>query len=133
MSEEQKNFSEEDYTRISREGGDPNEDGFITNDEWTNWMLSKGPDEGFEEDYKRKYPNSTDPVRFEVNSGRKYLKINQIDGGVHAFVNKETGEVFKPASWKSPAKHVRYDLRIINDRERCFSNADWAGGYLYLR
>ena len=61
------------------------------------------------------------------------MKINQINGGVHAFVNKTTGEVFKPASWKSPAKHVRYDLRIINDRERCFSNADWAGGYLYLR
>ena len=84
-------------------------------------------------DYDRRYPNSSDPVRFEVDSGRKYLKINQINGGVHAFVNKETGEVFKPASYKAPAKHVRYDLRIINDRERCFSNADWAGGYLYLR
>ena len=84
-------------------------------------------------DYDRRYPDCSDPVRFEVNSGRKYLKINQIDGGVHAFVNKETGEVFKPASYKAPAKHVRYDLRIINDRERCFANADWAGGYLYLR
>ena len=84
-------------------------------------------------DYDRRYPDSSNPVRFEVNSGRKYLKINQIDGGVHAFVNKTTGEVFKPASWKSPAAHVRYDLRLINDRERCFSNADWAGGYLYLR
>ena len=96
--------------------------------DWTKELVTR-----LEEDYKRKYPNSTDPVRFEVNSGRKYLKINQIGGGVHAFVNKETGEVFKPASWKSPAAHVRYDLRLINDRERCFSNADWAGGYLYLR
>jgi len=60
----------------------------------------------------------------------RYIAKNQ---GVHAFVNKTTGEVFKPASYKAPAKHVRYDLRIINDRERCFSNADWAGGYLYLR
>ena len=96
--------------------------------DWTEQLVTR-----LEEDYKRKYPNSTDPVRFEVDSGRKYLKINQINGGVHAFVNKETGEVFKPASWKAPAKHVRYDLRLINDRERCFSNADWAGGYLYLR
>ena len=84
-------------------------------------------------DYDRRYPNSSDPVRFEVDSGRKYLKINQINGGVHAFVNKETGEVFKPASYKAPAPHVRYDLRLISDRKRCFSNADWAGGYLYLR
>ena len=96
--------------------------------DWTKELVTR-----LQEDYNRKYPNSSDPVRFEVNSGRKYLKINQINGGVHAFVNKETGEVFKPASYKAPAKHVRYDLRIINDRERCFANADWAGGYLYLR
>ena len=53
--------------------------------------------------------------------------------GVHAFLNKETGEVFKPASYKAPAKHVRYDLRRIQQRRECFANADWAGGYLYLR
>ena len=96
--------------------------------DWTEQLVTC-----LQDDYDRRYPDSSNPVRFEVDSGRKYLKINQIDGGVHAFVNKETGEVFKPASWKAPAKHVRYDLRLINDRERCFSNADWAGGYLYLR
>ena len=96
--------------------------------DWTEQLVTC-----LQNDYNRRYPDSSNPVRFEVNSGRKYLKINQINGGVHAFVNKETGEVFKPASYKAPAPHVRYDLRIINDRERCFSNADWAGGYLYLR
>ena len=96
--------------------------------DWTEQLVTC-----LQDDYDRRYPDSSNPVRFEVDSGRKYLKINQIEGGVHAFVNKETGEVFKPASYKAPAKHVRYDLRIINDRERCFSNADWAGGYLYLR
>ena len=70
---------------------------------------------------------------FSVETGRKYHKINVKNGGVHAFVNKETGEVFKPASYKAPAKHVRYDLRRIKQRHECFSNADWAGGYLYLR
>ena len=86
-----------------------------------------------ESNYDSRYPNSASPVRFEIESGRKYLKINQIHGGVHAFVNKKTGEVFKPASWRGPAKIVRYDFRIINEREACFANADWAGGYLYLR
>ena len=53
--------------------------------------------------------------------------------GVHAFVDRKTGEVYKPASYKAPAKHVRYDLRIIKEREACLNNADWAGSYLYLR
>ena len=51
----------------------------------------------------------------------------------HAFINKKTGEVFKPASYKAPAKIARYNLNIISSREECFSRADWAGGYLYLR
>ena len=96
--------------------------------DWTEQLVTC-----LQDDYDRRYPDSSNPVRFEVNSGRKYLKINQINGGVHAFVNKETGEVFKPASYKAPAKHVRYDLRRIKQRRECFANADWAGGYLYLR
>ena len=48
-------------------------------------------------------------------------------------MNKKTGEVFKPASYNSPAKGVRYDMRIINERNAILSNADWAGSYLYLR
>ena len=57
------------------------------------------------------------------------------EGSVHAFVDKETGQVYKPASWRAPAKHVRYDMRIIREREFLFNsnNTDWAGGYLYLR
>ena len=54
---------------------------------------------------------------------------------VHAFVDKKTGEVYKPASWRGPAKHVRFDLRLIKDRELLHNPkfTDWAGGYLYMR
>jgi hypothetical protein len=52
---------------------------------------------------------------------------------VHCFIDKKTGEVYKSASWKSPAKGVRYDLRIIEQREWLFANADWAGSYLYAK
>ena len=84
-------------------------------------------------------------IKFRIESGRKYYKIIQQDfdtyrdrneyrdGGVHAFVNKKTGQVYKPASWRSPAKHVRYDMRIIKEREVMLDTCDWAGGYLYLR
>ena len=56
-------------------------------------------------------------------------------GSVTAFIDKQTGEVYKPASWKAPAKHVRFDLRLIKDREFLHNpkNVDWAGGHLYMR
>jgi len=73
---------------------------------------------------------------FTFESGRKYHKVIMNAHGsrsVHAFIDKKTGEVYKSASWKSPAKGVRYDLRLIKDREWLFENADWSGGYLYQR
>ena len=73
---------------------------------------------------------------YTFESGRKYHKIIMSAYGsrsVHAFVDKKTGEVYKSASWKAPAKGVRYDLRLIKDREWLFENADWAGGYLYAK
>ncbi len=89
----------------------------------------------------RKIEMDEEMMKFRIQKGKKYYKIIQQDcrngeyrdGSVHAFVDKNTGEVYKPASWKSPAKHVRYDMRIINQREAMYANCDWAGGYLYLR
>ncbi len=87
-----------------------------------------------QDDYDSESYDPGGRYKFNIQEGRKYYKIHNGDaGGVHAFVNKKTGEVYKPASYKSPAKGVRYDLRIIEDRERCYDNADWSGGYLYLR
>ena len=73
---------------------------------------------------------------FYPETGRKYHKIIMVANGsrsVHAFIDKKTGEVYKSASWKAPAKGVRYDLRIIEQREWLLENADWAGSYLYAR
>lgn len=81
--------------------------------------------------------NGKCPIDYVIESGKKYHKIIMIDGGgnrsVHAFVDRKTGELYKSASWKSPAKGVRYDLRIIEQREQVLANCDWAGGYLYAR
>ena len=72
---------------------------------------------------------------FVIESGRKYHKIVMVNNqrSVHAFIDKNTGEVYKAASWRGPAKDVRFDLRLIKDREYLLENADWAGGYLYKR
>ena len=82
-------------------------------------------------------------MRFNVIEGRKYWKIFSYEyddrleeykqGSINAFINKQTGEVFKPASYNKPAKHVRYNLLDENSRAECLLKADWAGGYLYLR
>ena len=86
--------------------------------------------------------------KFVVKTGKRYYKIVQQefetwekskyygqyrDGSVHAFVDKETGEVYKPAGWAKPAKHVRFDMRDQNQREYIYAHCDWAGGYLYIR
>ena len=84
-------------------------------------------------------------VKFRIQSGRKYYKLIQKDydtfqdrneyrdGGVHAFVDKKTGDVFKPAGWQGPAKYARYNLLDETSYQIALSRADWAGGYLYLR
>ena len=85
--------------------------------------------------------------KFVIKKGRKYLKIiNQQfdtfqdrneyrDGSVHAFIDRETGDVYKPAGYNKPAKHVRYNLLERSDREFLFNwrNTGWAGGYLSMR
>ena len=75
--------------------------------------------------------------KFYIESGRKYHKLimetEARSRSVHAFIDKKTGEVYKSASWKAPAKIVRYNLLDDNSREECLSRADWAGGYLYLK
>ena len=76
-----------------------------------------------------------DHYKFTIEEGRKYLKIMQTDTSdgraVHAFVDKKTGDVYKAASFKAPAKGIRFNLCIMSDREWLFENCDWAGGYLY--
>ena len=90
--------------------------------------------------------NGTDKLmKFRIQSGRKYYKLIQQDydtfqnrneyrdGGVHAFVDKKTGEVYKPAGWQGPAKYARYNLLDEASYQTALARADWSGGYLYMR
>jgi len=76
-------------------------------------------------------------IDYTIETGKKYHKVILVSSGnsrsVHCFIDKNTGEVYKSATWKSPAKGVRYDLRLIKDREYLLANADWSGGYLYAK
>jgi len=105
-----------------------------------NYNYTYGNDDSTQSNYHQacieELKNGQCDYEFTVESGRKYHKIMMSANGsrsVHAFVDRKTGEVYKPASIKAPAKGVRYDLRLIEQREWLFENADWAGGYLYKR
>ena len=88
--------------------------------------------------------------KFVVKTGKRYYKIVQQefetwekskyygqyrDGSVHCFVDKETGDVYKAASWQAPAKHIRFSFQNVEDLKFLLNpdNVGWAGGYLYIR
>ena len=87
------------------------------------------------QDYKGRNNGGTS-YKFYIESGRKYHKLIMETNGnsrsVHAFVDKNSGAVYKSASWKAPAKGIRFNLLDDNSREECFARCDWAGGYLYM-
>ena len=111
--------------------------------------------EGYKSYYKQQLEEiengTANLYKFDYQVGKKYIKVFNLQyeeaneyynrkggyraGSVTAFIDKNTGEVYKPASWKAPAKHVRFDMRIIKEREFLHNskNVDWAGGHLYMR
>ena len=91
-----------------------------------------------EQNYQQRYPDFNSKKIFKMELGRKYWKVNQVDydangeefsGGVHAFVDRNTGQVYKPASYKAPAKHVRYLITQLADNPHI---CDPYGSFLYL-
>ena len=80
-------------------------------------------------------------TQLEYEVGRKYIKVwsylkdgNFGDARMNGrscfmFVDKKTGEVYKPASYKAPAKGVRYLItQLVNNPGAC----DAYGSFLYL-
>ena len=78
-------------------------------------------------------------TNFEFEVGRKYIKFwsylvsdgEKVRGrSCYMFVDKNTGDVYKPASYKAPAKGVRFQIdQLANDPDLC----DTFGSFLYLR
>ena len=111
-------------------------------------MAASDPDSSYpKEELQRIEDGIANLVKFEIREGKKYYKIVQVefdtfqgrneyrDSSVHSFVDKNTGDVYKPASWRSPAKHVRFTFQKPEDIKFLLNpfNVGWAGGYLYMR
>ena len=113
--------------------------------------LTEGYKSYYEEQLQKIEDGTANLYKFDYKVGKKFIKVFNLQyeeaneyynrkggyraGSVTAFIDKNTGEVYKPASWKAPAKNVRFDLRIIREREYLLNpkNCDWAGGHLYMR
>ena len=77
--------------------------------------------------------------KLEYSVGKKYIKVNQFrvhaDGsfsndGVFMFIDKETGACYKPASYKAPAKGIRFWIdQLVMYPEM----VDPYGSFLYVR
>lgn len=65
---------------------------------------------------------------FSVSAGRKYDRIVANNSYVHAFVERQSGGVYKAAGWKAPAKGVRF--ASVEDAAEA---ADMFGSYLYAK
>ena len=77
--------------------------------------------------------------RLSYKVAKKYIKVNQgrvnSDGsyeteGVFMFIDKETEACYKPASYRAPAKGIRFFLESLVDNPEI---VDPYGSFLYVR
>ena len=81
-------------------------------------------------------------TKYIYETGRKYFKVVRVEDEyksndehrcVEAFIDRQTGDIFKPASWSRPAKGARFNLLDQDSLFECFENLDPFGGHLYKR
>ena len=122
-------------------------DSYKRNIESPNNKTVEGYKSYYQEQLEKIENGTANLYKFDYKEGKKFIKVFNLQydtfrdrneyraGSVTAFIDKNTGEVYKPASWKAPAKHVRFDLRLIKDREFLLNpkNCSWTGGHLYMK
>tara|TARA_R100000152_G_C6696906_1_gene127241 strand:+ start:217 stop:639 length:423 start_codon:yes stop_codon:yes gene_type:complete len=96
--------------------------------------------------------NHMDKVTFKVDGGRKYIKVKSFEdrvdtdyetgvktivkatrGSIHCFVDKTTGDIYKPAGWKTPYTKGNNAVRGNIYDASSFEKTDLHGGWLYAK
>ena len=96
--------------------------------------------------------NHMDSVMFRPDGGMKYIKVKSFQvnvetnhetgvktlvggekGSIHCFVEKTTGNIFKPATWKMPYTKGNNSIRGNIYDASTFEKTDLHGGWLYAR
>ena len=95
--------------------------------------------------------NHMDSVQFKPCGGVKYIKVKSfttnvntnhetgektlredINGSIHCFVEKSTGDIFKPATWRAPFTKGKNCIRGNIYDLSTFEKTDLHGGWLYV-
>ena len=96
--------------------------------------------------------NHMDSVQFKPCGGRKYIKVKYFQtnvntdyetgvktlvggdkGSIHCFVEKSTGDIFKPAGYKTPYLKGNNAVRGNIYDASTFEKTDLHGGWLYAK
>ena len=99
--------------------------------------------------------NHMHSVTFSVGGGRKYIKVKSYtknwhtdynddgtttkylvggdNGSIHCFVDRTTGDIYKPATWKMPYTKGNNAIRGNIYDSSSFEKTDMHGGWLYAR
>ena len=96
--------------------------------------------------------NHMDSVTFGADGGVKYIKVKSFQvnietnhetgvktlvggerGSIHCFVEKSTGDIYKPAGWKTPYTKGNNCVRGNIYDTSSFEKTDLHGGWLYAR
>jgi len=99
--------------------------------------------------------NHMHSVRFGVGGGRKYIKVESFQknwqtdynddgtitktivggerGSIHCFVERTTGDIYKPATWRAPFTKGKNCIRGNIYDSSSFQKTDLHGGWLYAR
>ena len=115
-------------------------------------FLAKLTENGKE--YIKRY-SLIDDVVFKTDGGTKYIKIKYFEtkvnndysddgtktttlvkdtqGSIHCFVDKNTGNIYKPAGWRAPYLKGNNAVRGSIYDKSTFEKTDLHGGWLYHR
>ena len=115
-------------------------------------FLAKLTENGRE--YIKRY-SLIDDVVFKIDGGRKFLKVKYFEtrvnneysddgtktttlvkdtrGSIHCFVDKNTGDIYKPAGWRAPYTKGKNPVRGSIYDGSCYEKTDLHGGWLYAK
>ena len=88
----------------------------IMNNYYTKWA----PETGVDVDVSR--------FRIEFEEGSKYVKVVSVSWNsrsVHSFVEKKTGDIWRAASWKAPARN--FTRGNVFDQSSYLNRTTWTG------
>ena len=73
-------------------------------------------------DHHQANGNAFAPLSVVIQHGPKYVRIVREEGSsrsAYCFINKENGDILKPAGFKGPAKHARGNIYNENPIAGC--------------